>query len=243
MCAGPPGTASPATAELYLFRKLLSPCPDGSRSNARARRDLAHWADQGPARKQALLSSLAFPAIITIIVGMSGGRTNIFRSSGSKAGLDRMDVTILGLLQNNARLSVKEIAAEVALAPSSTDERIKRIARFRVLRGTHAEVDPKAFGVGLEGLFMIELSKHKRGTVDRFIDDIAGVPEVRFAFLVTGRYDVVVHVVVRDTQHLKDLALDQFTSRPGVTRFETSIILRLAAATNCPSSKWKIEGR
>src|SRR5262245_63769330 len=83
-----------------------------------------------PARKQALLSSLAFPAIITIIVGMSGGRTNIFRSSGSKAGLDRMDVTILGLLQNNARLSVREMAAEVALAPSSTHERIKRIASF-----------------------------------------------------------------------------------------------------------------
>ena len=77
---------------------------------------------------------------------------------------------------------------------------------------------------GLEALFMIELSKHQRGTVDQFMDDIAGVPEVRVAFLVTGRYDVVVHVVVRDTQHLKDLALDQFTSRPGVTRIETSII-------------------
>ena len=38
------------------------------------------------------------------------------------------------------------------------------------------------------------------------------------------RHDLVVHVVVRDTQHLKDLALDQFTNRPGVTRIETSII-------------------
>jgi DNA-binding Lrp family transcriptional regulator len=161
---------------------------------------------------------------IIIIDGMTGGRTNIFRNSEAKAGLDRMDIAILGLLQNNARLSVKEIAAEVALAPSSTHERIKRMRDSGVLRGTHAEVDPKALGVGLEALFMIELSKHQRGTVDQFMHDIAGVPEVRVAFLVTGRYDVVVHVVVRDTQHLKDLALDQFTSRPGVTRIETSII-------------------
>jgi Winged helix-turn-helix DNA-binding len=95
-----------------------------------------------------------------------------------------MDVAILGLLQNNARLSVKEIAAEVALAPSSTHERIKRMRDSGVLRGTHAEVDPKALGVGLEALFMIELSKHQRGTVDQFMDDIAGVPEVRVAFLV-----------------------------------------------------------
>jgi DNA-binding Lrp family transcriptional regulator len=54
--------------------------------------------------------------------------------------------------------------------------------------------------------------------------DVVKIPEVRFAFLVTGRYDLVVHVMVQDTQHLKDLALDHFTSRPGVTRIETSII-------------------
>jgi DNA-binding Lrp family transcriptional regulator len=158
------------------------------------------------------------------MVGIMNLRTNILRKNSHTSALDRTDIAILGLLQNDARLSVKEIAAKVGLAPSSTHERIRRMWDDGVLRGTHVEVDPRALGVGLEGLFMIELSKHKRGTVDRFMDDIAGVPEVRFAFLVTGRYDVVVHVVVRDTQHLKDLALDHFTNRPGVTRIETSII-------------------
>jgi DNA-binding Lrp family transcriptional regulator len=127
-------------------------------------------------------------------------------------------------LQNNARLSVKEIAAEVGLAPSSTHERIRRMWDADILRGTHVEVDPRVLGIGLEALFMIELSKHQRGTVDEFLDDVVKVPEVRFAFLVTGRYDLVVHVVVRDTQHLKDLALDQFTNRSGVNRIETSVI-------------------
>lgn len=125
-------------------------------------------------------------------------RTNTLRRSAPSADLDRTDVAILGFLQNNARLSVKEIAAEIGLAPSSTHERIKRMRDAGVLLGTHVEVDPKALGVGLEALFMIELSKHERGTVDTFMDDIVKVPEVRFAFLVTGRYDLVVHVVVRD---------------------------------------------
>ena len=71
---------------------------------------------------------------------------------------------------------------------------------------------------------MIELSKHERGTVDKFMDEVARIPEVRSARLITGRYDVVVHVVARDTRHLRDLALDQFTSRPGVARIETSIV-------------------
>lgn len=42
--------------------------------------------------------------------------------------------------------------------------------------------------------------------------------------MLAGRYDLVVHVVARDTRHLKELALDCFTNRPGVTRIETSII-------------------
>ena len=174
---------------------------------------------------------------------MITNRTNILRNIGLNAGLDRMDIAILGLLQNDARLSVKEIAAEIGLAPSSTHERIKRMRDASVLLGTHVEVDPKALGIGLEAVFMIELSKHQRSTVDRFMDDVVKVPEVRFAFLVTGRYDLMVHVVVRDTQHLKDLALDQFTNRPGVTRIETSIVFEARRRYELPVFRPEIEMR
>jgi len=138
--------------------------------------------------------------------------------------LDRTDFGILRLLQNNASLSNKQIAASVGLAPSSAHERLKRLRDEGVLRGAHADVDPKAMGVGLEALLLIELAKHERGGVDRFMSEVVDIPEVRSAFLITGRWDFVVHVVARDMQHLKDLALDSFTNRPGVTRIETSIV-------------------
>jgi DNA-binding Lrp family transcriptional regulator len=155
---------------------------------------------------------------------MDNDRTNKSREFTQIPDLDRTDAGILRLLQNNARLSVKEIAAEIGLAPSTTHERVRRLRETGVLLGTHVEVDPKALGIGLEALLMIELSKHDRGVVDQFLDDIVSVPEVRSVFLISGRYDLMVHVVVQDTQHLKDLALDQFTVRPGVARIETSII-------------------
>jgi DNA-binding Lrp family transcriptional regulator len=147
-----------------------------------------------------------------------------FVKRGLNVSLDRTDFGILRLLQNNASLSNKQIAAAVGLAPSSAHERLKRLRDDGVLRGTHADVEPKAMGVGLEALFLIELSKHERGGVDRFMAEVVEIPEVRSAFLITGRYDFVVHVVARDMRHLKDLALDRFTNRPGVTRIETSII-------------------
>lgn len=138
--------------------------------------------------------------------------------------LDRTDFGILRLLQKDARLSNKQVAAAMGLAPSTAHERLKRLRAEGVLRGAHAEVDPKAMGVGLEALFFIELAKHERAVVDRFLAEVVDIPEVRAAWLITGRHDLVVHVVARDTLHLKDLALDRFTNQPGVTRIETSII-------------------
>ena len=138
--------------------------------------------------------------------------------------LDRTDFEILRLLQKDARLTNKELASAVELAPSSTHERVKRLWEVGVLRGLHAEVDLHALGIGIEALLMVELSKHKRSNVDAFMQAVGDIPEVRAAFLLTGRWDVVVHVVARDMVHLKDLALDKFTNKPGVTRIETAII-------------------
>jgi DNA-binding Lrp family transcriptional regulator len=49
---------------------------------------------------------------------------------------------------------------------------------------------------------------------DSFLQNALTIEEVRAAYLITGRYDFVVHVAVRDMIHLKNLALDKFTSRP-----------------------------
>jgi DNA-binding Lrp family transcriptional regulator len=81
------------------------------------------------------------------------------------ADLDRTDFAILSLLQNDARLTNKEIAAAIDLAPSSTHERVKRLWDIGAIRGVHAEINPQALGVGIEALLMIELSKHERAII------------------------------------------------------------------------------
>ena len=149
--------------------------------------------------------------------------------------LDQIDFGLLRLLQNNARMSNKELAAAVGLAPSSCHERVKRLWQEGVLLGVHTDVASAVLGVGLEALLMIELAKHKRQTVDSFMRDVVRIPEVRSAFLISGQYDLIVHVVARDTVHLKNLALDEFTSRPGVNRIETSIIFEAAYRRDLPN--------
>jgi DNA-binding Lrp family transcriptional regulator len=138
--------------------------------------------------------------------------------------LDRTDFDILRLLQKNARLSNKQIAAAVKLAPSTCHERIKNLQAAGVIRGAHADVDMRAIGLTLEVLAFMKLAKYERSAITKFMDDMASIPEVRRVFLVSGRYDVVVVLAVRDIDHLRNLGFDRITSLPMVVNIETAIV-------------------
>jgi len=149
--------------------------------------------------------------------------------------LDKIDCDILNLLQKNARLSNKELAAAVGLAPSSCLARVQRLRSDGVLRGAHAEVDPQALGVGLQALIAVQLRQHSRAQVKAFWKHALGLPEVLSVFHVAGTHDFQVHVAVRDAHHLRDLALDAFTTRTEVAHIQTSLIFEWAKGQVMPN--------
>lgn len=138
--------------------------------------------------------------------------------------LDRIDRALVDALQNDARLSNKELAARVGLAPSSALGRVRRLFDTGVIRGTHADVDPAALGVGLQALVILRLNQHGRDTVQAFRQHLASLPEVTALWYVGGEDDFLVHVMVRDTRHLHDLLMDRVTARPEVARVRTELI-------------------
>jgi DNA-binding Lrp family transcriptional regulator len=142
------------------------------------------------------------------------------------APLDRISFELLALLTNDARLSNKQLAAAVGLAPSSCHERLKQLRDSGLLRGAHAEVDLKKLGLGMEALVHMELARHQRDAVDTFVARLNQIPEVRQVFLLAGRFDLLAHVAIRDMEHLKNLAYDHFTSDQGVVRIETSVVFQ-----------------
>lgn len=138
--------------------------------------------------------------------------------------LDRIDAQIVRWLQKNARLSNKELARRVGLAPSSCLERVRRLIRDGVFEGFHADVDPHAVGAGVQALISVRLTHHSRPMVRSFRSYILDRPEVRGVFLITGAIDFLVHVALKDTDHLREFVLTAFTEREEVDRIETSLI-------------------
>jgi DNA-binding Lrp family transcriptional regulator len=150
------------------------------------------------------------------------------------APLDRINCEIIRLLQQNARLSNKQVAAAVHLAPSSCHQRIKNLEEAGVIRGAHAEIDSRAIGLNLEALAFIKLAKYERGVIERFMNRIASISEVRQVFLVSGRHDVIVHVIVKDIDHLRNLGFDRFTNQPELVSIETAIVYESRSKNELP---------
>ncbi len=118
--------------------------------------------------------------------------------------LDRTDRAIVGLLQHNARLSNKEIAAQVGIAQSTCSERIRRLETTGVFRGFHADIDPTVVGVGLQAMIAVRLHRHETTQVARFRKYAEQLPEVVAFYHMAGTNDFLVHVVVRDSDHLRE---------------------------------------
>ncbi len=148
--------------------------------------------------------------------------------------LDRTDRQLIGLLQNDARMPNKALAARVGIAQSTCSERVRRLEREGIVRGYHADVDPKALGIELEALIVVRLRRHAAAEVETFVSHATAMPEVMAVSHVTGANDFLVHVVVRNADHLRDLAVSSFTSLPEVAHIETSLIFERHAKAAMP---------
>ena len=148
--------------------------------------------------------------------------------------LDRIDYEIVRLLRNNARLSNKELAKEVGLAPSTCLVRTRMLQQTGVLMGFKAEVSPSALGVGLQAMISVRLKRHFKPDVEAFRQHALALPEVVRLYHVAGPIDFLAHVWTKDSEHLRDLAMTAFTSRTEVSHIETELIFEHVSCNELP---------
>ena len=145
--------------------------------------------------------------------------------------LDRIDFELLRLLRKNARLPNKDLAEHAGIAPSTALERVRRLREANVLKGFHAEVAAEAIGIGLQALVAVRMTRHSRELLDSFHAHLRTLPEVLAFYHVAGAEDFLVHVGVRDSQHMRDFTLTAFTERPEVAHIQTHLIFEFQRNT------------
>lgn len=136
---------------------------------------------------------------------------------------DDIDRTLLEILQADGRTPYAALGKAVGLAISSVNERVRKLADRGVITGTHAHVAPEA--IGLDLLAFVFVGWSDAAVEAPFLARIAEEPAVQECHHVTGTWNYLLKVRVRNTGALEAFLAAVVKAVPGVQRTETLIVL------------------
>jgi Lrp/AsnC family transcriptional regulator, leucine-responsive regulatory protein len=144
--------------------------------------------------------------------------------------LDDIDRQLLGLLQEDDRLSLAELGKRIGIPASTINDRIKRLSRNGVIAGFQARVAPEALGLNLLAFMMVSWSNPK--VEAEFLARIKASPAVLECHHITGAWNYLLKVRVGTTRDLERFLAETIKGVDGVERTETLIVLSSAKETS-----------
>jgi len=140
--------------------------------------------------------------------------------------LDPIDHKILRHLQENARITNAELAEKVGLSPTPCLRRLRRLENDEIIRGYHTEVNREALGVNVTVIILVKLEREDDKTLRDFEAAIKQRPEVMECYLVTGKFDYFVRVVIPTLAAYETFLSETILRMPNVETVESSFTLR-----------------
>ena len=137
--------------------------------------------------------------------------------------LDDTDKRILSILLLDGKRPYAEIGKELFLSAGTVHVRIKKMIDAGVITGSHIEVDYKSLGYDITAFLGIYLEKSS--LYSQVIEELSGIGEVVSAHYTTGNYGIFAKIIVRDTDHLRDVLSNKIQKIKGIQRTETFISL------------------
>ena len=142
--------------------------------------------------------------------------------------LDQVDAKILGLIQEDAGLSVADIAEKVGLSSSPCWRRIKRMEEQGFIDKRVTLLDRKQLGLDFEVFASVKLGLPNRDNLGAFEEMIQGWTEVTECMTVTGAVDYVMHIVTTDMHAYDDFLRDKLLGSSLVSDVQSRIVVRVA---------------
>jgi len=119
-----------------------------------------------------------------------------------KPAIDGLDVQILQVLQQNARISLSELGRQIKLSQPAVAERVRRLEEADIIRGYHADIDPGKIGLPITAYIRITTAGPQYRTMVAVLED---VPEVVECHTLTGDDCVILKVLVASISQLEGI--------------------------------------
>ena len=139
--------------------------------------------------------------------------------------LDETDLQILKTLQNNAKLTTKELADAVHLTPTPVFERQKRLERLGYIKKYVAVLNPDKMGQSLLVFCKVKLKQINHELADAFVRRIQHIPEVTECYNTSGTYDYLLKVRARDMKQYQEFVLTKLGDIETVGSIESTFVM------------------
>lgn len=145
--------------------------------------------------------------------------------------LDNTDRELLNHLQENARITNAELARRVELSPPGLQKRVRKLEEAGIIDQYAAILNPETVGYDMLCYVQITLVRHKADFLQNFMKVVQDIPEVLEAYHITGEYDYLLKVVIRNRKHLEEFILETLSPLPGMDKIRTSLVLNKIKST------------
>ena len=148
-----------------------------------------------------------------------------------KAELDRFDLRILAVLQDDAGLPTTELARRVGLSTSPCWRRVRRLQQEGVIRRQVVHVDRDKLGLSFVVYAYVKLGTINQATIESFERAVARWPEVVLCEMMTGAADYLLKVVTTDVRAYDDFLRSKLLSAGMVTDVQSRIVVHTVKDT------------
>ncbi|WP_454050344.1 Lrp/AsnC family transcriptional regulator [Cellulomonas sp. Marseille-Q8402] len=155
--------------------------------------------------------------------GSMSGLAGFIERQGPAVPLDDIDRELVRRLAADPRASQRQLAREIKMSGPAVGERIARLERAGVIRGYTVSVDWAALGFPV--LAYIPISIAPGADLAQILADLREVPELEELVAVTGAYDLIARLRLRDHAHLQEVLLESLWQIDGLQRIETFLSL------------------
>lgn len=139
--------------------------------------------------------------------------------------LDKIDLNILKILQDNGRITNLQLSQQIGLSPAPTLERVRKLEFSGYIKSYHALVDEEKLGLGIKTFIQVSLDFHQNDTINVFLKEIREIKEITECHHVTGQCDFMLKAYVKDIKTYEQLIMQKISRISVVKTFQTMIIM------------------
>lgn len=139
--------------------------------------------------------------------------------------LDEKDLAILRLLQKDAKLSVRDLSAQINLSSTPTHERIKRMEKLGIIKEYIAVLDRKKVNKGMMVICMIALNAHNKKTASKFIEEVTKLKEVVEFYNISGDFDFMLKILAPNMDEFHEFFVNQLSEIEGIGQTKSIFVM------------------